>query len=86
MVRATERKQFFFEKNTKKLLSVQGATLAVVSHSGNQSSKSFLFLFFKKEILPCFAAPPRSQSRCAVLKTCIIDAILRQHLQEQAIR
>jgi hypothetical protein len=43
----------FLKKRTKKLLL---ASVSVDRFSRiNQESKSFLFLFFKKEILPCFA-------------------------------
>jgi hypothetical protein len=44
--RKKARKQFFFEKKNQKTLVCKIPFL--------QSSKSFLFLFFKKEILPCF--------------------------------
>jgi hypothetical protein len=51
----------FLKKRTKKLLSylepigaASGATLFCFVSAARL--KSFLFLFFKKEILPCFAA------------------------------
>jgi hypothetical protein len=43
----------FLKKRTKKLLFV--SVRALRTSRINQESKSFLFLFFKKEILPCFA-------------------------------
>jgi hypothetical protein len=50
------RKQFFFEKkNQKTFTRLDECT----SNQTLQRSKSFLFLFFKKEILPCFLADAR---------------------------
>jgi hypothetical protein len=46
-----ESKQFFFEKKNQKTFIGWG-----VGRTLRQTSKSFLFLFFKKEILPCFLA------------------------------
>jgi hypothetical protein len=48
------RKQFFFEKRTKKLSPV--SVRAGRNGRANQSSKSFLVLFFKKELLPSHLA------------------------------
>jgi hypothetical protein len=49
------RKQFFFEKKNQKTFtcapSVRGSR---ERPSGAQESKSFLVLFFKKELLPSF--------------------------------
>jgi hypothetical protein len=48
-----EGKQFFFEKKTKKLLSLEGSCVfAVTDLMLRAMSKSFLLLFFKKEELP----------------------------------
>jgi hypothetical protein len=53
------------KKRTKKLLTVKGGTL--FSHAAPQvdaMSKSFLLLFFKKEVLPSFTLallPKRGQ-------------------------
>jgi len=44
-----KKKQFFLKKRTKKLLFSE-----VVPAGNDQTIKSFLFLFFKKEILPFF--------------------------------
>jgi hypothetical protein len=67
-LRPGERKAFFFEKRTKKLLLILGYGLwdgrgriawPVIWKDGQlqkplaQSQKSFLVLFFKKEPLPC---------------------------------
>jgi hypothetical protein len=52
MARA-RRKQFFFEKKNQKTLTCFGARGSFLSRQ--PTSKSFLFLFFKKEMLPCFA-------------------------------
>jgi len=42
----------FLKKRTKKLLSVTGGTqLAKLNHPPDAISKSFLLLFFKKEVL-----------------------------------
>jgi len=43
----TRRKQFFFEKKNQKTFARLEET-----KSYRQTNKSFLFLFFKKEILP----------------------------------
>jgi hypothetical protein len=43
----------FLKKRTKKLLLSSGR--ASRTNRVNQTSKSFLFLFFKKEILPFFS-------------------------------
>jgi hypothetical protein len=43
----------FLKKRTKKLFVPQGRATRIGRVS--QENKSFLFLFFKKEILPCFA-------------------------------
>jgi hypothetical protein len=46
----------FLKKRTKKLLSVSGGiSLAHLNPRRPARNKSFLFLFFKKEILPCSA-------------------------------
>jgi hypothetical protein len=47
------RKQFLFEKKNQKTFARFGAP--AVSAAYIESNKSFLFLFFKKEKLPCFA-------------------------------
>jgi ABC-type proline/glycine betaine transport system permease subunit/ABC-type proline/glycine betaine transport system substrate-binding protein len=50
-----EESSSFLKKRTKKLLSVSGGrALSRVSRQPRATDKSFLFLFFKKEILPCF--------------------------------
>jgi hypothetical protein len=46
-----KRKQFFFEKRTKKLLLIDPARYGI-----RFTSKSFLVLFFKKELLPCLVS------------------------------
>src|SRR5277367_6158311 len=50
--RQAKESSSFLKKRTKKLLLV-GVSAAV--SAPNPKNKSFLFLFFKKEILPCFA-------------------------------
>jgi len=49
------RKQFFFEKRTKKLLFSRLRNN--VACRVKQQSKSFLVLFFKKELLSCSPLP-----------------------------
>jgi hypothetical protein len=51
-----ERKRFFFEKRTKKLLRFWRTLPA----NPRQPSKSFLLLFFKKEVLACLFLPAHS--------------------------
>jgi hypothetical protein len=51
-LRLEGRKQFFFEKKTKKLLSVTRSTNdSWLDETPKAIVESFLFLFFKKEIL-----------------------------------
>jgi hypothetical protein len=50
-----EESSSFLKKRTKKLLL--SSKRASRGQYVTQQSKSFLFLFFKKELLPCFAAP-----------------------------
>jgi hypothetical protein len=52
------RKVFFFEKRTKKLLSVGVPAGKCGRPRGNQKDKSFLLLFFKKEDLPSLPTQP----------------------------
>jgi len=50
--RGEGRKKFFFEKRTKKLLIFRLRIVAAVSFRRHErGSKSFLLLFFKKEML-----------------------------------
>jgi hypothetical protein len=52
---ASGRKRSFLKKRTKKLLSIEAiARPNVLPWSELQKGKSFLFLFFKKEMLPFF--------------------------------
>jgi hypothetical protein len=46
------RKQFFFEKKNQKTFALGMRPERV--RRANQQSKSFLVLFFKKELLPCW--------------------------------
>jgi hypothetical protein len=48
-----EESSSVLKKRTKKLLILQGKAACI--GRADQKNKSFLFLFFKKEILPCFA-------------------------------
>jgi hypothetical protein len=47
----TRKKAFFFEKKKQKTF---GPWTEPFPKGRNQMSKSFLVLFFKKELLPCF--------------------------------
>jgi hypothetical protein len=50
------RKQFFFEKKNQKTFARYGRPAELpVSRHGRRKSKSFLVLFFKKELLPSYA-------------------------------
>jgi hypothetical protein len=40
-------------------------------------NKSFLFLFFKKEILPSFADVPSSQAECRIIRAGAIENMVR---------
>jgi hypothetical protein len=53
------------KKRTKKLLPV--SVRASLIGRANQQNKSFLFLFFKKEILPCFINAPIANVAPAIL-------------------
>jgi hypothetical protein len=47
----------FLKKRTKKLLSIAGGTvLALLNRRQDAIDKSFLLLFFKKEVLPVLTA------------------------------
>jgi hypothetical protein len=55
----------FLEKRTKKLLSIaSGAELALLARLLAAMSKSFLLLFFKKEVLSF--SPPRAPPRASL--------------------
>jgi hypothetical protein len=46
-----EREHFFFEKKKQKLCFYKGLRM-LQSHAGESIRKSFLVLFFEKELLP----------------------------------
>jgi hypothetical protein len=55
--RKRQESSSFLKKRTKKLLSVARRYVSNQAEvMATATGKSFLFLFFKKEILPCFAS------------------------------
>jgi hypothetical protein len=53
-----KRKQFFFEKKNQKTFARSGTRQSYPTRT--PTNKSFLFLFFKKEILSSFLTLPRT--------------------------
>jgi hypothetical protein len=60
-VRRKGRKPFFFEKKNQKTFAFRGSVLFQVARSCGtwEKIKSFLLLFFKKEVLACL--PPKGK-------------------------
>jgi hypothetical protein len=51
-MKANTKKAVLFEKKNQKTFNRSSGACRI--RRANQNNKSFLFLFFKKEILPCF--------------------------------
>jgi sugar transferase (PEP-CTERM/EpsH1 system associated) len=67
-VHVAARTQFFFEKRTKKLLIIWHRLISV---RPQPICKSFLVLFFKKELLSCFATPEEYLRNLLFLSHCM---------------